>query len=324
MGTNIQTVSRKISFDKAGYFLLPLIAIVILAFWPSYFSIIFSTVITPSKYAHFHGIMMMIWISLLVAQPILIRKKQLKTHRLLGKVSYFVGPLVFISMLLITHHYRRLITTPSGITFANINVWLICYVLAILYRHKTSIHARAMIGTAISLLDPIFMRFMFYIVSPILHISYPLPFFIGIGLIFGVLLTLILLERKQKSGRWVFPLVLGFYVMAYPISYFNVKIPPASFNSWFNTLPLTPDPEPTNNLIDYSGVYTLGEEKISIRDSSYFLIAEPINYILVWKNNDEFFHDASESTKFERNDNGDVIRLSRYFGDKIIDTWTKE
>ena len=324
MGINIQSISAKISFDKAGYFILILVPIVILAFWPSYFSIISSNIIAPSFYAHFHGIMMIIWISLLIAQPILIRKNKLKTHRLLGKISYLIGPLVLVSMLLITHHYRRLVTTPSGITFANLNVWLVCYIIAIVYRHKTSIHARAMIGTAISLLDPIFMRFMFYIVSPMLHLSYPLPFFIGIGIIFGVLITLILLERKQKRGRWVFPLVLGFYVIAYPISFFNVKIPPDSFNRWFNSLSLTPDPKPTNNLVDYRGVYSLKEEKISIRDSSYFLIAEPINYILVWKNNDEFFHDASESTKFERNDKGDVITLKHYFGDKVIETWTKE
>ena len=162
MRTNIQSVSKKISFDKAGYFILILIPIGILAFWSSYFSIIFSNTITPSFYAHFHGIMMIIWISLLIAQPILIRRNKLNTHRLLGKISYFVGPLVLVSMLLITHHYRRLITTPSGITFTNINVWLVCFILAIMYRYKTKIHARAMIGTAISLLDPIFMRFMFW------------------------------------------------------------------------------------------------------------------------------------------------------------------
>lgn len=323
MGTNIQSVSKKISFDKAGYFVFTLIPIVILAFWSTYFSIFFSNVITPSFYAHFHGIMMIIWIALLIIQPILIRKNKLKMHQLLGKLSYLVGPLVFISMLLITHHYRRLITTPSGITFANINVWLICYILAIVYRHKISIHARAMIGTAIALLDPIFMRFMFYIVSPILNISYPVPYFIGIGIVLGVLIALIILERKQKSGRWVFPLVLGIYVSAYPISFFEIKIPPGSFNRWFNSLPLTPDPKPTNNLVDYTGVYCLNAEKISIRDSTYFLIAEPKNYILVWKNNDEFFHDASEITKFERNKKGDVILLKRYFGDNITETWTK-
>lgn len=324
MGTNNLSFSKRISFDKSGYFILVLIPVMILAFWPSYFSVIFSNIINTSFYAHFHGIMMITWLSLLIAQPILIRKKKLKTHRLLGNVSYFVGPMVLVSMLLITHHYRRLIITPSGITFANINVWLICFILAIVYRHKTPIHARAMIGTAISLLDPIFMRFMFYIVSPNLHLSYPTPYFIGMGIIFGVLITLIILERRQTGGRWVFPLVLGFYLIAYPISFFEIKIPPSSFNRWFNSLPLTPDPKPTNNLMDYRGVYSLGKEKISIRDSSYFLIAEPINYILVWKNNDEFFHDASESTKFERNEKGDVITLKRYFGDKEIDTWTKE
>ncbi len=324
MGTNIQSVSKKISFDKAGYFTLILVPIVVLAFWSTYFSIIFSNVITPSFYAHFHGIMMVIWIALLIIQPILIRQKKLKTHRLVGKASYIVGPLVLISMILITHHYRRLITTPSGITFTNINVWLICYIIAIVYRHKISIHARAMIGTAVALLDPIFMRFMFYIVSPILSISYPIPYIIGIGIVLGVLIMLIILERKQKSGKWVFPFVLGIYVIGYPLSFFKIKIPPDSFNKWFNSLPLTPDPKPSNNLIDYRGVYFLGAERISIRDSSYFLITEPQNYILVWKNNDEFFHDASETTKFERDKKGEVITLKRYFGDKVTETWMKE
>lgn len=322
MGTNIQSVSKKISFDKTGYFILILIPIVILAFWPSYFSIIFSDIIAPSFYSHFHGIMMIIWISLLIAQPILIRKKKLRTHRLLGKISYFVGPIVLISMLLITHHYRRLITNPSEITFTTQNLWLISYVMAIIYRHRTSIHARAMIGTAIALLDPILMRFMYYIIVPALHLSYPLPSFIGVGIIFGVLITLIILERKQKDGRWIFPLMLSYFVIAYFIIFFEVKIPPASFNRWFNSLPLTPDPKPTNNLADYKGVYSLGEMKMEIRDSSYFLISN--DYILVWKKNDEFFHDASESTKFERNDKGDVIALKRYFGDNLTETWKKE
>ena len=160
--------------------------------------------------------------------------------------------------------------------------------------------------------------------NSILNLSYPIPFFIGIGIVLGVLISLIILERKQKSGRWVFPLVLSIYVIAYPISFFEIKIPPDSFNRWFNSLPLTSDPKPTNILVDYRGVYSLGVEKISVRDSSYFLITEPKNYILVWKNNDEFFHDASESTKFERNKKGVVTTLKRYFGDKVTETWTKE
>jgi hypothetical protein len=322
MEKSIQLASKKINFDKAGYFILILIPIIILAFWPSYFSIIFSNIITPSFYSHFHGIMMLIWISLLIAQPILIRRKRLKTHRLLGKVSYFVGPVVFISMLMITHQTRRVIVSPSAITFTNLNLWLICYTLAIVYRHKTYIHARAMIGTAISLLDPIFMRFMFYVIVPTIHLSGLVAFFIGVSIVLGVLIALIILERKQKKGRWIFPLILGYYILGYSIILFDIKIPPDSFNKWFNSLPLTPDPKPTNNLVDYSGVYSQEEKKMYIRDSSYFLISD--NYIMVWKKNDEFFHGASESIKFERNDKGRVIILRRYFGDKVIETWKKE
>ncbi len=116
MEKRLRLVSKKINFDKAGYFIAILIPIVIVAFWPSYFSILFDHVITPTFYSHFHGIMMMIWIALLIVQPILIRKKKLKIHRLVGKMSYFVGPVVFISMLMITHQTRRVIISPEAIT----------------------------------------------------------------------------------------------------------------------------------------------------------------------------------------------------------------
>jgi hypothetical protein len=315
MEKSIQLVSKKINFDKAGYFILILIPIIILAFWPTYFSIIFSDIITPSFYSHFHGIMTLIWVSLLIVQPILIRRKRLKTHRLLGKISYFVGPVII-------HQTRRVIIFPSAITFTNLNLWLICYTLAIVYRHKTYIHARAMIGTAISLLDPIFMRFMFYVIVPTTHLPDLVAFFIAAGIILGILIAIIILERKQKKGRWIFPLILGYYTLAYSIIFFDIKILPDSFNKWFNSLPLTPDPKPTNNLVDYSGVYSLEEKKMNIRDSSYFLISD--DYMMVWKKNDEFLHGASESIKFERNAKGRVIILKRYFGDKVIETWKKE
>lgn len=41
--------------------------------------------------------------SLLILQPILIRKKRLDIHRLLGKGSYLLIPLIFISIILLTH-----------------------------------------------------------------------------------------------------------------------------------------------------------------------------------------------------------------------------
>ena len=322
MEKTIQSVSKKINFDKSGYFILASIPVIILAFWPSYFSIIFSHIITPSSYSHFHGIMMSIWISLLIVQPILFRKKKLKIHRLIGKISYVVGPVVFLSMLMITHQTRRVIISPEAITFTNLDLWLICYTLAIVYRHKIYIHARAMIGTGISLLDPIIMRFMFYIVVPTTHISELTAFFIGAGIVLGVPIALIILERNQKKGRWIFPLILGYYILGYSIIIFNIKIPPDSFNKWFNSLTLTPDPKPTNNLVDYTGVYSLEEKKMNIRDSLYFLMSD--DYMMVWTKNDEFFHTASESVKFERNDKGRVIILKKYFGDKVFETWKKE
>ena len=51
---------------------------------------------------HTHGALMVSWMVMLIVQPYLIYKAKYKTHRLIGKVSYFTAPLILISMFLST------------------------------------------------------------------------------------------------------------------------------------------------------------------------------------------------------------------------------
>jgi putative effector of murein hydrolase len=51
---------------------------------------------------------------------------------------------------------------------------------------------------------------------------------------------LLMLKRKQTSGRWVFPLVLVLYVIFHYLYLFQISFPWwDSFTSWFVKLPLT-------------------------------------------------------------------------------------
>src|ERR1700712_3913685 len=95
------TVTAKLRFDKSGYYFIGLVAIVFLGFWPSYFSRFFNGTNNYSFYFHFHAIMMSLWVAILITQPILIRKKKLAVHRLIGKLSYVIMPVLLISVLLI-------------------------------------------------------------------------------------------------------------------------------------------------------------------------------------------------------------------------------
>ena len=117
----------------------------------------FSTII------HFHGMMMIGWFFMLLVQPILILKRKMKLHRLAGRLSYVLAPLVLLSMYLVIHSSlhrtlaqggqialvaRRMALDVPAIFFA------ILYLLAIFYTHKPALHSRFMCGTAFLLLSP--------------------------------------------------------------------------------------------------------------------------------------------------------------------------
>ena len=71
---------KKLRFDLSGYYLLGLIVLILLGFWPSYFSKFLDGTANFSNYFHFHATVLIVWMALLIIQPILIRKKKLKIH----------------------------------------------------------------------------------------------------------------------------------------------------------------------------------------------------------------------------------------------------
>ncbi len=117
---------------------------------------------------HFHGMMMIGWLLMLLSQPILILKGKIKLHRLVGRLSYVLSPLVLLTMYLVTRSSfhrelaqdgqiavvarRMALDTPLIIFFA------ILYLLAIFYVHKPALHSRFMCSTAFILISPALSR----------------------------------------------------------------------------------------------------------------------------------------------------------------------
>lgn len=226
-----QTTVRARTFDKSGFYFIGLLFISFLGFWKSYFSKFFDGSMDYSGYFHFHAVMMLLWTAMLITQPILIRQKKFVLHRLIGKASYVVMPLVLISVLLILN--ARLKGVPvEEITFTrNIfpirDFWflIILFTIAIVYKNNIHIHARAMVATGIVFIEPSLARF---IGSPVLAVM------------LITLITLSILDRKQKTGRWIFPGMLIVYIISYTIRIFEPRIPLLdSFVQWYAALPLT-------------------------------------------------------------------------------------
>jgi Ca2+/Na+ antiporter len=219
-----------------------------LGFWPSYFAKFFNGTADFKFYFHFHATMMILWIPALVLQPILIKKKKVALHRFIGKMTYFLFPLIVTSVMLIVNlsHNHNLNEKDLGINvFGQVKDFIIfamAYFIAIKYRHNIDVHARAMIATGIALIEPALAR-IFYNSFGGFKIFENLPLFgniLAIIMISLLLIALMMKERHQKKGRWVFPLILGLYTVVNAIAIFQIHITLwESFSKWFVSLPLT-------------------------------------------------------------------------------------
>ncbi|TXE14484.1 hypothetical protein [Algoriphagus aquimarinus] len=235
--------TKKIKFDNSGYYALGLIALAILGFWPTYFSKFLDGTANFNFYFHFHFAMSALWIALLIVQPILIKKKKLSIHRQIGKLSFVILPLFLISVILLKHYMiGGEVTEGSGASmwflFKNLIVIGIMYIIAMVNRRNVQIHARAMIATGIVFIEPTLGRFIIITLLPEIN------FMVGLGITFlimyALIISLIIIERKQTSGRWVFPLFLILLMVFHFLFFFQVSFPLLdSIANWFVRLPIT-------------------------------------------------------------------------------------
>ena len=111
---------------------------------------------------HIHGMLMSSWLLMLIVQPLLIRAGKYKIHRLLGKISYVLAPLVWISMCLILRlSYQkgvlsiapRDIIASQALNIPQLIYFPLFYILAIAHKDDVVKHMRYMIGTALIMIS---------------------------------------------------------------------------------------------------------------------------------------------------------------------------
>jgi len=243
----MQPTKPKLRFDISGYYFIGLLVLVIAGFWPSYFVKFFDGTANFSFYFHFHAGMMMMWIFALILQPILIKKKKLALHRLIGRMTYFLFPLIVISAVLMIHlsheHYidEKDLDLTLFFQFKDFILFAMAYIIAIRYRHQVEIHARAMIATGIALIEPALARIFYNSLSgfKVFQNFFLFGNVMAILVIYLLLISLIIIERRQRRGRWVFPLVLGVFFMFNIPAIFQIHIGLEAFSRWFVALRLT-------------------------------------------------------------------------------------
>ena len=155
-------------YKNVGYLFLILFAFVILGFYKTYFGLFPYFDNNTTTLVHFHAAVLILWVILLIVQPLLIRYKKFAIHRLLGNFTYILVPLIILSFIgMINKQYneefilkipRSEIIEDTSLAVALLLLFAIFYILAIINKRKIAFHMRYMIATALVFINPAIAR----------------------------------------------------------------------------------------------------------------------------------------------------------------------
>ena len=147
-------------YKNSHYLFIAVLLMAIAGFWKTYFGKI-PTFDGVSGLMHFHAVMVLSWLGILIVQPILILNKKVEMHRLVGKMSYIVVPILLISIILLMRLSFIKNTLPANpdidirlVGVADLTFFIPCYLIAIYFRKNTKYHARFMVMTVLPFINP--------------------------------------------------------------------------------------------------------------------------------------------------------------------------
>ncbi|GAB2600390.1 hypothetical protein [Spirosoma areae] len=147
-------------YRPSSYLFIAVLLMVFVGFYKTYFGL-FPHFDGITAVLHVHAVTLLVWMGILIMQPFLIRGKKLELHRLIGKLSYVVMPLVVLTTgwIMRLAFIRNTPVAPGAldtrmIGIADLTFFVSSYLLAIYYRPKTSYHARYMAMTVLPFMNP--------------------------------------------------------------------------------------------------------------------------------------------------------------------------
>jgi hypothetical protein len=211
---------NKILFPHFNWWLLLLIPFTFFGFYSSYFAKLFSSM---PDIIHLHAFFMLLWISMAITQPFLIKKNKLTIHRIVGKISYIIMPVVFVTGYFVIRHayYSNILRETEKITggFSSAGIiaitdiakentaiglvylfWLILfYILAVINRKKIINHATYMFAAILTLLGPTVDRILFQVYR-YFGISFNLFAEVAVFLLIDLLLIALLVFQWKRGN----------------------------------------------------------------------------------------------------------------------------
>jgi hypothetical protein len=213
-------------YRNIGFYFLILPVFVLLGFYYPYFSL-FPKFKSIPVLIHVHTIVLMLWVSILIVQPILIRYGKYRAHRIIGRLTYYLLPLVMITLIGVIRkqYYEGIEQKMTSIqsleavftSIASIFTILIYYSLAIIQILKRNIglHMRYMICLFLEFIPPTFGRTLGYWLNIRQFYTYNISILVSAI----ILILLIISDKKRKLNYSPYVLALSLYVFVNGIWY---------------------------------------------------------------------------------------------------------
>ncbi len=197
-------------YKYLGYFLLLLIPLTFVGFYKTYFSQFPAFEKNIDAFIHFHAFIASIWILLLIVQPLLIINKKHKIHIKVGKISFFIFPLLILSFI---PQMIKIINSENSIflffPLSDSILLILFYSLAIYNRKTAPKHMRYMIATTLVFLGPTVGR-----IGPILlGWSELLTQNVQYGIIYLILVSLIFLDKSNSKDFKPYLIALACWII---------------------------------------------------------------------------------------------------------------
>ena len=110
-----------------------------------------------------HGAVLTCWFFLALAQPLLIRRHQVKLHRKVGVAGIFLAVAVVLTgvMTLVHRDFPNMDEMPhrAGPNLASLLMFLTCVIFGVLLRRRSEAHKRLMLLASIPIVSPALDRF---------------------------------------------------------------------------------------------------------------------------------------------------------------------
>lgn len=148
------------AYRNVSYSFVGILLVALLGFWKSHFGLYPGFGEWPVV-VHFHALVLLLWLGMLIVQPVLIRTRQFAAHRWLGRVSFGLVPLVVLSMLAVSRNQfvRFVGLVPERQNLADLFIplsqtLLFGYGLAMVYRRQPGAHMRYVVASSFVFLSP--------------------------------------------------------------------------------------------------------------------------------------------------------------------------